>query len=87
MIFRSGNADGADQLFSDGVASVDSKRLQLITLYSGHRHKTNHAFETFSFDEIDISAESEVVYHSKGNKKTEMLIDRFVTGEKKPIYR
>jgi hypothetical protein len=27
MTFRSGNADGADQLFSDGVISVNPKRL------------------------------------------------------------
>lgn len=36
MIFRSGNANRADQLFSDGVAAVDNERLQVITPYSGH---------------------------------------------------
>ncbi|MBP7507661.1 MAG: hypothetical protein KA807_07570 [Prolixibacteraceae bacterium] len=82
MIFRSGNADGADQLFSDGVTSVDNRKLQLITPYSGHRQKNNHAFETISLDEIDITAEPGIVYNSKGNKKTEKLIDRFVAGEK-----
>ncbi len=37
MMFRSGNAEGSDQLFSDGVTAVDYKRLQVITPYSGHR--------------------------------------------------
>ena len=82
MIFRSGNAEGSDQLFSDGVTSVDHKRLQVITPYSGHRQKTNQAYATISMDDINIAAEPEVVYQSKGNKKMEKLIDQFVSGDK-----
>ena len=82
MIFRSGNAEGSDHLFSAGVTSVDHKRLQVITPYSGHREKTNQAYETISLDDINIAAEPEVVYQSKSNKKTEKLIDKFVLGEK-----
>jgi hypothetical protein len=82
MIFRSGNAEGSDQLFSDGVTEIDNKRLQVITPYSGHRQKTNHAYDTISLDDINIAAEQEVVYHSKSNKKTEKLIDQFVSGNK-----
>lgn len=85
MMFRSGNADGADQLFSDGVAEVDNRRLHVITPYTGHRTKSNHAFETFSLDDMDIAAEPDVVYQSKSNKKTEKLIDRFVAGDKNRI--
>lgn len=82
MIFRSGNAEGSDQFFSEGVSAIDLKRLQVITPYSGHRQKTNQAYETISLDDINISAEPDVVYQSKSNKKTEMLIDKFVSGEK-----
>lgn len=82
IIFRSGNAAGSDQLFSDGVATVDNKRLQVITPYSGHRKKTNQAYDTISLDDINIAAEPEVVYQSKSNKKTENLIDQFVSGVK-----
>ena len=82
ILFRSGNADGSDQLFSDGVTSVDNKRLQVITPYSGHRKKTNKAFDTISLEDINIAAEPEVVYQSKSNKKTEKLIDKFVLGDK-----
>ncbi len=81
MKFRSGNAGGTDQLFSEGVASVDPARLQVITPYAGHRSKTNKAAETIPLNEVNIAAEPEVVYQSKGNKKTEQLIDRYVTGE------
>lgn len=82
MKFRSGNADGSDQFFSDGVAEVDHKRLQVITPYDGHRKKTNHAYETISLDDLNIAEEEEVVYQSKGNKKMEKLIDQFVSGDK-----
>lgn len=82
MIFRSGNADGSDQFFSNGVTSVDPKRLQVVTPYTGHRNKTNRAYETFSLDDIDLAGEPEVVYQSKNNKKTEKLIDKYVAGEK-----
>jgi hypothetical protein len=82
MVFRSGNAEGSDQLFSDGVTAVDNKRLQVITPYSGHREKTNQAYETISLDQINLTAEPEVVYHSKSNKKTEKLIDKFISGDK-----
>jgi len=82
MIFRSGNASGSDQWFSDGVASVDRKRLHVITPYSGHRKKSNPAYETIALDNINIAEEPEVVYQSKSNKKTEKLIDKYVEGNK-----
>ncbi len=82
MQFRSGNADGADYLFSLGVAAVDKTRLQVITPYSGHRKKTNNAYSTISLDDIDVVAEPDVVYHSKSNKKTEKLVERYVAGER-----
>jgi hypothetical protein len=82
MTFRSGNAEGSDQLFSDGVTEVDNKRLQVITPYAGHRQKTNQAHETISLDEINIAAEPEIVYQSKSNKKMEKLIDQFLSGDK-----
>jgi hypothetical protein len=41
ITFRSGNAEGSDHFFSEGVAGVNPKRLQVITPYSGHRSKTN----------------------------------------------
>ncbi len=82
ILFRSGNAKGSDQLFSEGVTAVDNTRLQVITPYSGHRQKANQAYSTISLDDINIATEPEVVYQSKGNKKTEKLIDKFVSGDK-----
>jgi len=82
MLFRSGNAAGSDQLFSDGVTEVNNKRLQVITPYSGHRKKTNQSYDTISLDDINIANEPEVLYQSKSNKKMEKLIDQFVSGDK-----
>jgi hypothetical protein len=46
MRFRSGNAPGSDELFSRGVAEIDTSRLEVITPYSGHRAKYNVAGES-----------------------------------------
>ena len=82
ILFRSGNAKGADHHFSAGVSSVDNSRLQVITPYTGHRQRTNEAYETISLDDINIAAEPEVVYQAKQNKKTDKLIDQYITGDK-----
>jgi hypothetical protein len=82
MLFRSGNAEGADHYFSLGVTAIAHTRLQVITPYTGHRKKTNTAYETISLDDVPLAAEPEVIYQSKGNKKTEDLIDRYVSGDK-----
>ena len=80
MIFRSGNAEGADCYFSLGVSSVDKTRLQVITPYTGHRKKANRAYDTISLDEINVAAMPEVIYQSKSNKKTEKLIEQYISG-------
>lgn len=82
VTFRSGNADGADFYFSQGVLQVAPERLQVITPYDKHREKQNKAYETISLDQIDLVNESEVVYQSKSNKKTKALIDKYVGGAK-----
>jgi hypothetical protein len=82
MIFRSGNAAGADELFAIGIASVDRTRMQVITPYSGHRKKKNVAYNTVSLDTINLAAEPKVVYEAKKNKKVERLIDQYVTGSR-----
>lgn len=84
MIFRSGNAEGSDHLFSEGVASVDVKRLQVVTPYSGHRGKLNVAYETLSLTDVNLVAEEEVIYQSRNNKKMEKLIDKYVSGSRDP---
>ncbi|MBK8624434.1 MAG: hypothetical protein IPN86_02290 [Saprospiraceae bacterium] len=41
--FRSGNANGADLYFSQGVASVNKQRLEVVIPFDGHRSKSNIA--------------------------------------------
>jgi hypothetical protein len=83
--FRSGNAPGADELFSEGVIMVDPKRLEVITPYKSHRKKNNKAYTTYSLDEIDVVSEPEVIYHSKTQKKNSKLVDAYVAGDKNAL--
>ena len=80
MIFRSGNAEGADDYFSHGVSEINYLRLQVITPYNGHRERYNKAYKTISMEDIDLAAEPEVVSQSKNNKKTKKLIDHYASG-------
>ena len=51
--FRSGNAEGSDTLFADGVQSVDPARMQVVTPYAGHRKKNRHPlYEVCALSEV-----------------------------------
>ena len=80
--FRSGNANGADLYFSQGVASIDKMRLEVVTPFDGHRSKSNLAGKTLSLDEIDLLAYPKIVELSALNKKTTNLLKRFLAGER-----
>lgn len=82
IMFRSGNAPGADEYFSQGVSAVDPSRLQVIIPYDGHRKKHNLAGYTLSLDQISMVAESELVYAAKHHSATSKLVDDFVEGKK-----
>jgi len=84
-IFRSGNAPGSDQLFSEGVASVDPKRLEVITPYQGHRNSSNLACRTYSLDQIDLASEPEVVYQSLTGGRNNHLISRYADGNRDQV--
>lgn len=82
MTFRSGNAPGADYLFSLGTGEVAKERLQVIVPYSGHRKKSNLAGETVSIDDINLTEEPEAIYQSLQHRNTEKLVDRYLAGER-----
>ncbi|MBK8516215.1 MAG: hypothetical protein IPL55_07965 [Saprospiraceae bacterium] len=85
ILFRSGNAAGADQFFSKGVFQVDANRLQLITPYTSHRNKINAEYTSIPLDNVNLMEEPEVIYQSKHNKKTAGLIDKYVAGARDRI--
>lgn len=78
IVFRSGNAKGADYYFSQGVAQVDPSRLQVITPYRGHRHKSNLGHQTISLDDVDLASEPNVIFHTKNSSSVVPLIDGFL---------
>jgi hypothetical protein len=82
MLFRSGNASGADAFFAQGVVSVDASRFQAVVPYDGHRTANNHAGQTVSLDGIDLASEPDVVYESRQHRKTAALVDKYVAGQR-----
>ena len=86
ILFRSGNAPGADYYFSQGVTDVDHSLLHVITPYAGHRKKENKAYSTISLDDINLANEPEVVYQTT-NKKNKTLVDQYVSGKRDRISK
>lgn len=82
LVFRTGNALGADALFAQAVAVNAPERLQAVTPYSSHRKKTNVASYQICLDEVELMNEPDVVYHSKSNTKTKHLVDAYVAGKR-----
>ena len=81
MIFRSGNAIGADEYFTQGVMEIAPERMQAIKPYNKHRSKANNA-SPYSLDELNLAMEEELLYQSKQHKATEKLIDAYVAGKR-----
>ena len=78
--FRSGNATGSDDLFKEGVASVDPTRFHVIIPDSGHGKKRRVGITSYSLDDMQITNEDRVIYESRKYKKTEKLVDRYLSG-------
>lgn len=61
--FRSGNAKGSDQAFSEGVAQVAPWRLQVVAPYSAHRKSARYAEAIYDSPEsLSSVQEGEVAY-------------------------
>ncbi len=75
--FRSGNAEGTDQAFSEGVAQVAPWRLQVVAPYVGHRKSARYAEAVYDSPEsLSIVQDDEVAYKTaKASPKNKGLIE------------
>lgn len=79
-LFRSGNAEGADELFSQGVEKVDPSRLHVLTPYSNHRARNNPDRKQYPLDTISLLKEPDLVYQSAKNQKMKSQVERYANG-------
>jgi hypothetical protein len=82
MRFRSGNAPGADALFTAGVATIAPDRMELILPYAKHRRAHAQNVKQVSMDEISLLEEPRLIYETKKNKKMAGLVDRYAQGNR-----
>ncbi|MDA0767952.1 MAG: hypothetical protein O3A92_14165 [Verrucomicrobia bacterium] len=77
-LFRSGNADGSDQAFTDGIATVDPSRLQIIAPYQSHRRQYRTPGATYeSPDSLNRAQEETIAGHTiQATPRNSRLIDR-----------
>ena len=76
--FRSGNAEGSDQAFFEGVALVDASRLQVIAPYASHRKSARHPNAIYdSPASLSSVREEEIAYITiKATPKNKELIEK-----------
>jgi len=84
MHFRSGNAPGADALFTAGVAAIAPERIELILPYAKHRQEHAQNLKQVSMDDISLLKEPGLIYETKKNKKMAGLVDRYAQGIRDP---
>jgi len=79
--FRSGNAEGSDQAFSEGVAQVDASRLQVVAPYASHRKSVRYTDAIYdSPNSLSRVQEDELAYKTiKATPKNRGLIDKRAT--------
>lgn len=81
--FRSGNAGGADELFTKGVIAVAPERMHLILSYTVHRKSARGQLKATALDEINLVEEPELVYKTKQvNTKNNSLIEKYTNGSR-----
>lgn len=78
--FRSGNAPGADEFFSEGVGAVDISRLQIIKPYRTHRTAGEQTKDVVSLDEVNLAGEEGLIKASAVNERTERIVNQYVKG-------
>jgi len=76
--FRSGNAEGADQAFSEGVAQVAPWRLQVFAPYPGHRKSIRYADAVYDSPATLSSVQEDEVAGktAKASPKNKGLIEK-----------
>lgn len=82
-VFRSGNADGADKYFKEGVMAVDPKRFQAIVPFNDHMKSVKEEpglYDRISLEDVNLVKEPSVLYESKRNKKQKGLVESFEKG-------
>lgn len=77
ILFRSGNAPGADFHFSKDVAGIDPHRLEVIKPYAAHRTAAALTTRQLSLDDIDCDDEESILTLSRINKKNAGVIDYY----------
>lgn len=79
--YRSGNASGADELFVQGLLTLNSLDLKIFTPYEGHKKIPSKSRYYQPLEHASIVEEPQIMKYGK-NKKNGHLISAFLTGEK-----
>jgi hypothetical protein len=84
-LFRSGNAKGADALFTQGVLAVDPERMQVVLPYSGHQKKNRNSQSSYyALEPTQLAEEDPIVYKTieQVDPDRRRMIPGYLAGQK-----
>jgi hypothetical protein len=82
--FRSGNANGADELFAQGVCAIDSERFHVVISFPDHRKKSRENIKSYSLEDFSTLTDPLIAAVRKHNS-TSHLVDPFLRGERNRV--
>ena len=88
VVFRSGNAEGSDTAFAEGVTSVDPSRMEYVLTHAGMGRKRRHeAGRATALNELRRVADGKVGDYTVGaSPDTKGLVEAYrVSGGKGPV--
>ncbi|MFP4292506.1 MAG: hypothetical protein ACLFQ0_12800 [Cyclobacteriaceae bacterium] len=83
-LFRSGNAGGADTLFTEGVLATAPERMQLVLPYSSHKKGSRNSQSSYyALEPAQLAEDDPVVYKTKElHPDSRRMIPGYLAGEK-----
>lgn len=81
LIFRSGNANGSDTLFIEGVGEVAPARVEIILPYPTHQPQNRVGYDSFSLDQVDVLNEPTLLEQAKMHAGARFGIEQYLGGQ------
>ncbi|MFN5633205.1 MAG: hypothetical protein ACK49D_00895 [Flavobacteriia bacterium] len=81
LIFRSGNANGSDTFFVEGVGDVDRSRVEIILPYPTHQPQNRVGYDSLSIDQVDVLNEPTLLEQAKMHSGARYGIEQYLGGQ------
>ncbi len=82
IIYRSGNASGADNYFSKGFYGKFASRFEVVIPYDGHRKEDSHGFKIINIEDYQLDLRDKLVKETMKNRQNKDMFYTYIGGER-----